>query len=244
MATDLPRPAFYALAPGGWRDYLTLLHPPYTAWHLSYVVIGAALAPTLSVSRLVATLAAFFLAVGIGAHALDEINGRPLGTRIPTPVLTGLAAIGVGGAAAIGVLGAATFDPWLGAFIAVGIFLVCAYNLELAAGRFHSDIWFALAWGAFPVLTAYFAQTGTIALEAVFGAAFATAMSAAQRGLSTQVRDVRRRVVGVDGRIDRLDGTTQPVTRETLIRPAERGLRAMALACAALACALLLLHLV
>ena len=244
MATDLPRPAFYALAPGGWRDYLTLLHLPYTAWHLSYVVIGAALAPTLSVSRLVATLAAFFLAVGVGAHALDEINGRPLGTRVPTPVLTGLAAVGVGGAAAIGVLGAVTFDPWLAAFIAVGIFLVCAYNLELAAGRFHSDVWFALAWGAFPVLTAYFAQTGTIALEAILGAAFATAMSAAQRGLSTQVRDVRRRVVGIDGRIDRLDGTTESVTRETLIRSAERALRAMALACAALACALLLVHLV
>ena len=27
--------------PGGWRDWWTLLHPPYTAWHLSYVVIGA-----------------------------------------------------------------------------------------------------------------------------------------------------------------------------------------------------------
>ena len=37
------RPAFYALAPGGWRDYVTLLHLPYTAWHLSYVAIGAAL---------------------------------------------------------------------------------------------------------------------------------------------------------------------------------------------------------
>ena len=29
------RPAFYAAAPGGWRDWWTLLHPPYTAWHLA-----------------------------------------------------------------------------------------------------------------------------------------------------------------------------------------------------------------
>jgi hypothetical protein len=70
------RPAFYALAPGGWRDYVTLLHPPYTLWHLSYVAIGAALAPHVEVERLVATLVAFFLAVGIGAHALDELNGH------------------------------------------------------------------------------------------------------------------------------------------------------------------------
>ena len=25
-----PRPAWYALERGGWRDYVTLLHPPYT----------------------------------------------------------------------------------------------------------------------------------------------------------------------------------------------------------------------
>ncbi len=243
MATDLPRPAFYALAPGGWRDYLTLIHPPYTAWHLSYVIIGAALAPALSVSRLLATLAAFLLAVGIGAHALDELNGRPLGTRIPASALVALAILGVGGAAAIGVLGAVTVAPWIGAFIAVGVFLVCAYNLELAAGRFHSDLWFALGWGAFPVLTAYFAQAGTIALEAFLGALFAVAMSTAQRRLSTRVRDIRRRVTSIEGRIDHLDGTGEQVTRETLIGPAEQALRAMTLGCVTLAAALLVMRL-
>jgi hypothetical protein len=72
------RPAFYALAPGGWRDYLTLLHPPYTAWHLSYVAIGATLAPHFHADRLGAAAAAFFLGLGVGAHALDEWQGRPL----------------------------------------------------------------------------------------------------------------------------------------------------------------------
>ncbi len=43
-APQADRPAFYALTPGGWRDYWSLLHPPYTLWHLSYVAIGAALA--------------------------------------------------------------------------------------------------------------------------------------------------------------------------------------------------------
>ena len=62
------RPAFYAAGPGPWRDWWTLLHPPYTAWHLSYVVIGACLAPRVDVGLLLLTLAAFFLAVGISAH--------------------------------------------------------------------------------------------------------------------------------------------------------------------------------
>ena len=100
MATEAPRPAFYALSSGGWRDYVTLLHPPYTAWHLSYVVIGAALAPAFEVSTLAPLLVAFFLALGVGAHALDELNGRPLRTGIPSPVLAVLAAGSIAIAAA------------------------------------------------------------------------------------------------------------------------------------------------
>src|SRR3954447_13926684 len=99
------RPAFYALAPGGWRDLVTILHPPYTLWHLSYVAIGAAAAPQIHANRLAAAIGAFFLAVGVSAHALDELNGRPLGTRLSDRTLIGLAVLGLGGALAIGIVG-------------------------------------------------------------------------------------------------------------------------------------------
>jgi hypothetical protein len=242
-AEDAPRPAFYALAPGGWRDYLTILHPPYTLWHLSYVVVGAALAPSLSMRDLGATLLAFFLAVGVGAHALDELNGRPLRTQIPSPILAGFAGISIGAATAIGIYGAVAVDPWIGAFVAAGVFIVGAYNLEFAAGRFHSDAWFALAWGAFPVLTAYFAQAGELRIEAFLGAVYACALSAAQRRLSTQVRDVRRRTGAVSGRIERLDGTEEPITRETLTSVPEAALRALTVAAIAVAAGLLIMRL-
>src|SRR5436309_12429372 len=107
------RPAFYALRPGGWRDLLTLLHPPYTAWHLSYVALGAAAAPVLHANRLWAALGAFFLAVGISAHALDELNGRPLNTKLGRGTLIALALVGLVGAVGIGVLGIATVSPLL-----------------------------------------------------------------------------------------------------------------------------------
>ncbi len=149
------RPAFYALAPGSWRDYVTLLHPPYTLWHLSYVAIGAGLAPVMAWGRLGATIGAFFLAVGLGAHALDELNGRPLATRIPPAVLIGIAAVSILGAVGIGIAGAVTFDLWLLVFVAFGVFIVVAYNLELFGGFFHNAAVFALAWGAFPLLTGY-----------------------------------------------------------------------------------------
>jgi hypothetical protein len=186
------RPAFYALAPGGWRDYATLLHPPYTLWHLSYVAVGASIAPTMRWGLLGWTVLAFLLAMGIGAHALDELHGRPLGTHIPAGMLVLLAVVSIAVAAAIGLVVAAERTWWLAAFVAAGAFIVVAYNLELWDGAFHSDLWFALAWGAFPVLTAYFASAGRLRGEAAAAAAFATAASLAQRALSTQVRAARR----------------------------------------------------
>jgi hypothetical protein len=230
------------LSPGGWRDYLTLLHPPYTLWHLSYVAIGAGLAPDLRYGRLALALAAFFLAVGIGAHALDELNGRPLGTRIGSGTLAGLAAASIGGAVAIGIGAAIAREPWLLLFVAFGGFIVVAYNLELFDGRFHGDGWFALAWGGFPLLTGYFAVAGRIRPEAVIAAVFATLLSLAQRLLSTQVRTVRRRTASVSGTILYRDGREEHLDAESLTRVPEAALKALAAATICLAAALLVLH--
>ena len=201
----MSRPAFYALDSGGWRDYVTLLHLPYTAWHLSYVAIGCALAPEFAGRRLVAALAAFFLALGIGAHVLDELNGRPLRTQISTGVLIALAAVSIGGAVAIGIAAALAWTPWLLLFVAAGAFIVVAYNLELFGGAFHSDLWFGLAWGAFPVLTAYFVTAERLRATAILGAGFALVTSLAQRTLSTEVRGIRRRETGDPSVLDPLE---------------------------------------
>jgi hypothetical protein len=237
------RPAFYALAPGGWRDYVTLLHPPYTLWHLSYVVIGAGLAPHFPLGRVALAVAAFFLALGIGAHALDELNGRPLQTRIPETTLVVFAVVSLSGAIALGVAVAVVHDLWLLAFVGFGGFIVCAYNLELFGGRFHSDLWFAVAWGAFPLLTGYFAAADRVAVEAVLAAVFAALLSAAQRILSTPVRRLRRQVASVSGTLELHDGTREPIGRETLTRAPELALRALTAAAVALAASLLVLRL-
>ncbi len=236
------RPAFYALAPGGWRDYVTLLHPPYTLWHLSYVAIGAALAPHFDAGLLGVTLLAFFLALGIGAHALDELRGRPLDTRIPTPALVALAALAIGTAAGLGVAVSVQRSLWLLAFVAFGSFIVTAYNLELFGGRFHGDFWFALAWGAFPLLTAFFASAQAIRPEALLGGVFAALLSHAQRLLSTPVREVRRRVASVGGTIELTDGTRREIGAETLSAPAEHALRALAASVVMLALTLVTLR--
>lgn len=237
------RPAFYALPAGGWRDYWTLLHPPYTAWHLSYVAIGAALAPEVRVGWLVETLIAFLLAMGVAAHALDELHGRPLRTRIPDGVLRGSAVVGLAGAIALGIHGSAEVSPWIWAFIAVGAFLVVAYNLELLGGAFHSDVWFAVSWGGFPALTAYFAQTGTLRVEAVLAASACASLSLAQRVLSTPVRRLRRDVAEVRGEIVSRDGTAEPVDASWVRRAPERALGWLSLAVPLFAASLLVARL-
>ena len=175
------RPAFYALAPGSWRDYVTLLHPPYTLWHLSYVAIGIA--------------------------------------------------------------GAFAWSLWLLVFVVVGGFVVVAYNLELFGGVLHNHQTFALTWGAFPLLTGYFASAGRITWEALLASAFAALSSAAQRVLSTPVRLVRRRVRAVSGTLELNDGDTQSIDAQSLIAAPETALRLLAVAIVALAGALLVLRL-
>lgn len=243
MGPEAVKPAYYALPGGGWRDYVTLVHPPYTAWHLSYVAIGACLAPQFHLDRMLWALAAFALALGVGGHALDELNGRPLRTQIRDAVLWALALGSVGAALAVGVAAAALWGWWLLAFVAAGSFLVFAYNLELAGGRFHSDLWFGLAWGGFPLLTGWFVEAQSVRPEALLAAAAATLFSLAQRALSTQVRTVRRRATEVSGEVALSDGTREPVTASSLLAAPETALRLLVYGFVALAAALIVLRL-
>jgi hypothetical protein len=219
------RPAFYALRPGGWRDYVTLLHLPYTAWHLSYVVVGGCLATEVEWWTLGLTVLAFALAMGVGAHALDELDGRPLRTEISSPALVALAVGSVAAASAIGVAVALERTIWILPLVAVGVVLVPLYNLELLGGRAHTDLGFALSWGAFPVLTAFVAQTGTFRVEALLAAAWATAFSLAQRRLSRAARRLRRDTARVEGHRVGTDGARETLTGEKLVEPYEGALR-------------------
>jgi hypothetical protein len=235
---EFDRPAFYALRSGGWRDLITILHPPYTAWHLSYVALGAAAAPTLHIDRLGAALGAFFLAVGISAHALDELNGRPLKTALTRRSLIVLAIACLAGAVAIGVVGIVIVSPWLIPLVLAGGLLVPAYNLELAGGRFHNDLWFALAWGGFPAFTGYFSNALAIQPAGILVAAACCLLSTAQRRLSTPARELRRRTVEVAGEQRLTDGKVVELSKAQLAAPLEGALSAMWMALVLLAAGL------
>ncbi len=237
-----PRPAFYALRPGGWRDLVTVLHPPYTLWHVSNVAIGAAAAPHIHAGRLAAAIAAFFLAVGVGAHCLDELNGRPLGTRLSQRTLIALAVGGLGGALAIGIAGVIFVSPTLLPLVVFGGFIAPAYNLEWFDGRFHTDFWLAASWGGFAALTGWWVNSlglhsvreAIAAVAAVLACFFLTTV---QRRLSTPVRELRRRTLSVEGEQRLGDGTVRKLDRAQLAAPLDGALLGLSIAVPLLAIA-------
>jgi hypothetical protein len=233
------RPAFYALGGGRAGDLLTLLHPPYTAWHLSYFALGAAVAPHVHVNRLLWGLAAFALAVGVAAHALDELHDRPLATGLSRRTLLALALVSLLGALAIGVAGAITVSALLVPLVVAGGLFLPAYNLEWAGGRLHSDLWFAVGWGAFPAFTGYFVNSLKIALPGVLITLGCLVLSVAQRRLSSPARELRRRTSSVAGVRTRADGSTEQLSLARLLTPLDGALAAMSLAVVLTACALL-----
>jgi hypothetical protein len=188
--------------------------------------------------RLGVALGAFLLALGIGCHALDELIGRPLGTRLSRATLLWLAVVGLGAAVALGILGAVIVSPWLIALVAVGAFLALAYNLELFGGRFHTDLWFAVAWGGFPAFTGWFVEALDIRPGGVLAALGCCLLSVAQRRLSTPARELRRRTVSVTGRQTLRDGRVLELDGERLLGPLEGALSALWIAMVVLAVAL------
>lgn len=240
MPEEEKLPAFYALRSGGWRDYITILHLPYTLWHLSYVALGAAVSSVIHWERVGYALLAFGLGLGIGAHALDEYRGRPLRTRIPGCVLLGMGIASLAGAVVVGIYGVFKVSPTLLPFIAFGAFTAAAYTLEWWGGLFHTDVWFALSWGAFPVLTAHWANVLRVEPAGFLMALAAYSISRAQRRLSTPVRTLRRRVRQVEGRIEYIDGSAEPLDESILRIPLEGALRALSWAMPLVAAAALL----
>ncbi|HKG40328.1 MAG TPA: hypothetical protein VKB25_15165 [Conexibacter sp.] len=242
MTARAERPAFYALTGGGWRDLVTLLHPPYTAWHLSYVALGAAAASSFDLARLGWALGAFLLAVGVAAHALDELHGRPLRTRLSDRTLIALAAVGLVGACGIGVAGAITVSATLIPFVLVGAFLVLAYDLELFGGRLHGQWTFALGWGGFPALVGFWVCALRFEWPGLLVAAACTLLSLAQRRLSIPVRELRRRTVAVEGEQRLTDGTVVELSAARLLAPLEGTLRVLWFALVLLAVGLVVLR--
>ena len=218
------------------------LHIPYTLWHLSYLVMGAALGAALRWDVLGWALMAFFLGLGVAGHAFDLLRRDPLALKLPAIHLQVAGVVSLLLAAFIGLLNIywGNVPGWLGWAIAAGILLALGYNLEWPG--FHGDLQFALFWGAFPFLAGYLAMGGGLDLAAVLAGAFCCLTAWAQRVLSTRARYLRRKVARASLTLDEKSGSATAVDDQPIawmLRPLETTLLILTIAMPVLAIALL-----
>lgn len=184
-----------AFGPQRFRLAVGLLFLPYTAMVLSYTVIGSMLAPAIHWDRVAAIVVIYFLALGIGAHALDALGSRgakPWGDVFSRPQLRAAAAISVTAAYAIGTWYMVLYTPLLWPVALAEGFFLLAYNLEWFGGRFHNDFWFAVSWGALPVLAGYILQTNAISPAALLLAAAMACVSLVEIKASRPYKELMR----------------------------------------------------
>lgn len=168
------RPTWYAGGDSWYGELWTMLHPPYTLMVLSFVIVGAVLSSSLSFVVLLATLLAYFLGLGVGAHFLDQLPG--MGSRYvqhwPPSALWAIGLGSLGAGVGLGVLGAAVLhEPYLLVLVAFEGVVAVGYPLApIFRGAFHRDSVFAIAWGSLPCLTSYYAQAGSISATALLAA--------------------------------------------------------------------------
>ncbi len=180
-----------------FRIGVGLLFLPYTAMVLSFTVIGSMLAASIHWDRVVAIVVIYFLALGVGAHALDAVGSRtakPWGQVFTRAQLWAIAAASLVGAYAVGVWYMVLYAPLLWPIAIAEGFFVLAYNLEWFGGRFHRDSWFAFSWGALPVLAGYVLQANAVSVAALLVAAAMAFLSLVEIRASRPYKEVKRSI--------------------------------------------------
>ncbi len=153
-----------------FRTFVGLLFLPYTGMVLSFSLIGSLLAERLSYERLLAIVIIYFLGLGVAAHALDALGSpgvKPWGAVFSRRQLWLITLLALAGAYGLALYYIVRFVPALLVLALIEGFFVFAYNLEWFSGRFHTDGWFAVSWGALPVLAGYVMQSNRVSLAAL-----------------------------------------------------------------------------
>lgn len=219
---------WYAKEGGRLAEFYTILHLPYTGMVLCFVALAAFLAPDPNWGFLFWSLLAYFLGLGIGSHALDQLSGRPWGKAFTDTELKILASLSLLGAVALGAYFALVVSAWFWIFISLGLFFAVAYNVEkLFGGFFHTDGWFILSWAALPFLTSFFVQSRTITIEAIVVSTVLMGLAAMEITLSRWVKEQRRTLQSVE--LVRKDGSRHAEEILAFIRKPQRALKLVVL---------------
>lgn len=192
-----------------FRVFVGLLFLPYTGMCVSFALLGSMAAAELHWDRAGAIALIYALALGVGAHAADSIGSKkkkakPWGAYFTRRQMAALVAASLGCAYAVGSYYIVFYAPLLAIVAVAEGFFLLAYNFELFGGRFHTDFWFALSWGALPVAAGYLIQTDefsllpfAVAAGAMLASYLEIRMSRPYKQLKKEGRDARKLEAGL-----------------------------------------------
>jgi uncharacterized membrane protein len=162
---------------------------------ISFAVIGSLAAQDIIWERVGAIAIIYALALGVSAHAADSVGSKakkPWGNYFSKRQLLVLTVLALAAAYAIGLYYIVFFVPLLAPIAVLEGFFLFAYNFEILGGRFHNDFWFAVSWGALPVLAGYAIQTNAIDLDSIAIACATGLVSYLEIRLSRPYKELRR----------------------------------------------------
>ncbi len=181
--------------PARFRVFIGLLFLPYTGMCISFAIIGSMLADDIIWERVGAIALIYFLALGISAHVADSLGSKkikPWGTYFTRTQLLVLMIGTLASAYFIGIYYIVFFVPLLAAIAVLEGFFLFAYNFEAFGGRFHNNFWFAVSWGALPLLAGYIMQTNSISIVALASAGAVSLISYAEIRMSRPYKQLKR----------------------------------------------------
>jgi hypothetical protein len=178
-----------------FRAFIGMLFLPYTGMCISFTIIGSMLSESIAWDRVLSIFIIYFLALGVSAHAADNLGSKkikPWGNYFSTFELRLMVIGGLSVSYMLGIYYIITFAPLL-LFIAIieGFFLF-AYNFELFNGLFHNNFWFAVSWGALPLLAGFVIQTNSISVLSLISSIMAFFVAYTEIRISRKYKELKR----------------------------------------------------
>lgn len=178
-----------------FRIFVGMLFLPYTGMCISFSIVGSLLSPTTIMwDRIVAIVIIYFAALGISAHAADNMGSKkkPWGDLFSNLELLIMLVCGLVVAYAIGAYYIIFYVPLLLPIAILEGFFLFAYNYEIWNGFFHNNIWFAISWGSLPLLAGYVMQTNSISYVPLLISTAAFLISYIEIKLSRRYKEFRQ----------------------------------------------------
>lgn len=203
-----------------FRAFIGMLFLPYTGMCISFAIIGSMLSESISWDRVLSIFIIYFLALGVSAHAADNLGSKkikPWGNFFSTFELRLMVIGGLSVSYIIGIYYIITFAPLLLIIAITEGFFLFAYNFELFNGLFHNNFWFAVSWGSLPLLAGFVIQTNSISVLSLISSIMAFLFAYTEIRISRKYKELKRKPQDVvDYKVEKLERSLKVISLITI----------------------------